>query len=1432
MSVEVGVGYVSVVPEARGFGRRLERQIVGEAANAGTVAGRQSGRGFLSGLGGAVKVGAAGVAAGAGALFAAGFAQAVEQDKSNAKLGAQLGLSEKESARAGKVAGSVYAKGYGESIDQVNDSLKALAQNGVASINAPKKELAGLSKAALNLAETFDADVGESAKAVGQLIRTGLVKDGKAGFDLLTAGFQSGADKAGDLIDTVNEYSTQWRKAGLDGATAIGLINQALQAGARDGDVAADAIKEFSIRAVDGSKTTADGWKALGLNADDMAAKFAKGGKAANGVLDLTLDRLRGIKDPVLQSQIAVQLFGTQAEDLGSALLAMDPSSAAKGLGEVGGAADKMGKTLHNTASNQIEVFKRQALQGLADFADKYALPALKSFGGFLNEYVLPPAQTVGGALVNVLVPAARGVGDAFAGGVQWVREYGAWLIPLGVAIGGIAITAGISTIATWGMTAAFSAYRAVILTATAVTRGFAIAQGIVNAVMRANPVGLIITGVLALGAALVVAYNKSDRFRAIVQAAWSGIKAGWAVLWNSALKPGLGYLMAGLRAVGTAASWLWSNVLSPVFSFIGTAAKVMFAIVAVAVIAPLVISFRALGAVASWLWSAAIEPAFRGIAAVGQWLLNSIIKPVISGAMAAFRALGAAGSWLYNSAIKPAMRGIGTVVSWLYTSIIKPNLDFAKAAIRGLGTVGTWLYRSAIKPAFEGIGAVASWLWTKGLKPALDAGKKGVGLFAGAFETARDGIELAWKKVKSIAAEPVNFIIKWVYSRGIKAVWDKVADFVGLDKLPSAPKLLAQGGTVGNGWSPAEPMRVSKPTAIVGEGNPRHPEFVIPTDPKYRPRARSLWQAAGTQLMADGGVIGTATDFITNPGKAWSAATGWIREKITQIGSSRWAQVLAKVPTKMLGALKDKVVNGVKNLFSGLVTRKAKGLEKFAEQFMFGKNVTRWAPVVLQALRLAGQPASLLPVVLRRMNQESGGNPHAINKWDINAKRGDPSRGLMQTIGATFNHYAGKLRSRGIYDPLANVYASLKYALATYGSVSRAYNRPGGYANGGRPKRGELAWVGERGPELIRFGGGDTEVYDHKTSLGMAAGLTARGFAKGTSAAKVRAKARGELPGDIRSFSKSLTGSASDIARAAKSLAEDLKAAGGAGRRLASSTNATSAKLQALAKRRDALSGRIDAARQTATDQKKTAADYLGLGNLAEANGVSGVIAGLQTRQGTLKSFQSDIVALQKRGLSQDLIGQLVAMGPESTLAHQLRGASAGQIGRLNKLAKSGAKLSASYGNSMADAMYDSGKQAGRGFLAGLKAQEAELQAQMDKLGAGLVKSIKKSLKIKSPSRVMRDQVGAQVGAGVVVGMTRTLPAVASAASRMADVATSAAVVPVTTAQRPAGQSPGLQPGQRLRLVVNGAEFDAYVDDRVDEGLADVRRRARAGAK
>ena len=60
----------------------------------------------------------------------------------------------------------------------------------------------------------------------------------------------------------------------------------------------------------------------------------------------------------------------------------------------------------------------------------------------------------------------------------------------------------------------------------------------------------------------------------------------------------------------------------------------------------------------------------------------------------------------------------------------------------------------------------------------------------------------------------------------------------------------------------------------------------------------------------------------------------------------------------------------------------------------------------IAQALQVLDLPQNLAPGVKKIIMAESGGNPHAINLTDSNARRGTPSQGLMQTIPTTFRHY------------------------------------------------------------------------------------------------------------------------------------------------------------------------------------------------------------------------------------------------------------------------------------------------------------------------------------------------------------------------------------------------------------------------------------------
>ncbi|MFI8084361.1 transglycosylase SLT domain-containing protein [Kitasatospora sp. NPDC086009] len=545
----------------------------------------------------------------------------------------------------------------------------------------------------------------------------------------------------------------------------------------------------------------------------------------------------------------------------------------------------------------------------------------------------------------------------------------------------------------------------------------------------------LIVVAIAALVIGVIYAYNHWGWFRTAVVATWDAIKVAALFVWGNVLKPAFEGIWISLQAVGLTAMWLWENAIGPAFQFIWEAAKVLFAIVVTVVIGPMLIAFNLLSALVMWLWRDIFQPSFEGIATVATWLWRNILSPYIDAWIAIFKALGELGLWLWRNVLQPAFEGIGTAA--------------------------TWLWKNAIKPAFDGIATAAGWLWENALKPAFEAIKSALTPVAEAFGKAKDLIGEAWGKLMDITKKPVNFVIQSVYTDGIKAVWDKVADFVHLPKLPDAPKLLAAGGTVGNGWGPAVPMVTNRPTAIVGEGNPNFPEYVIPTDPKYRARALALHSAAGSQLMADGGIIGSiwggikgaagqawdwakdGADFLTNPAKIWETLTKPVRDLFSQIGDSPMAKTVTGIPEKVITSLKDKVVN-----FLG-------GGSSSTPAGNGGAGVQQWAPIVLQALTMLGQPASWLDTVLRRMNQESGGNPNIVNNWDTNAAAGTPSVGLMQVIGPTFRAYADQFRDVGPFsfgtstNPLANVYAGLNYAVHRYGSLS-ALNRPGGYDDGG----------------------------------------------------------------------------------------------------------------------------------------------------------------------------------------------------------------------------------------------------------------------------------------------------------------------------------------------------------------------------------------------
>ncbi|MGW3957291.1 transglycosylase SLT domain-containing protein [Streptomyces sp. NPDC004752] len=100
-----------------------------------------------------------------------------------------------------------------------------------------------------------------------------------------------------------------------------------------------------------------------------------------------------------------------------------------------------------------------------------------------------------------------------------------------------------------------------------------------------------------------------------------------------------------------------------------------------------------------------------------------------------------------------------------------------------------------------------------------------------------------------------------------------------------------------------------------------------------------------------------------------------------------------------------------------------------------YGNNLDGWIRKSLDIMKSKGIPGSYYGLH-RNIMRESSGNPNAINNWDINARNGIPSKGLLQVIPPTFKAYHVPGTSWNIYDPVANITAAANYAAHRYGSI------------------------------------------------------------------------------------------------------------------------------------------------------------------------------------------------------------------------------------------------------------------------------------------------------------------------------------------------------------------------------------------------------------
>ncbi|MFF1908620.1 hypothetical protein [Kitasatospora sp. NPDC058218] len=254
--------------------------------------------------------------------------------------------------------------------------------------------------------------------------------------------------------------------------------------------------------------------------------------------------------------------------------------------------------------------------------------------------------------------------------------------------------------------------------------------------------------------------------------------------------------------------------------------------------------------------------------------------------------------------------------------------------------------------------------------------------------------------------------------------------------------------------------------------------------------------------------VVGGAKDLITDPvgsvkdafNAIWDVADGEVNQIVDMVKAVKdiWdapGDYAGSVLSDVLSTAKEAMPNldGLFD-FSKDAQVNAGGIPKEALNFTdmlggqldpTGDQVTRWRPTVQRVLTELGLSQDYMDLVLHRIKVESGGDPNAVNNWDSNALNPNigASAGLMQTIPATFAAYAGPYLSLGRLNGLASIYAGLNYATHRYGaSWPQALAGNQGYWSGTFSASPGLKLVGEHGPELVNFRGGERVYNDRDT--------------------------------------------------------------------------------------------------------------------------------------------------------------------------------------------------------------------------------------------------------------------------------------------------------------------------------------------------------------
>lgn len=560
-------------------------------------------------------------------------------------VGAGLGLAvnksmefESQMSRVGAIAGA--------SADQL-DALKksalelgastsksasevAIGQEALAALGFTVNDILGAMPGVISAAEASGADMAQTAEVMASAINIFGLKatDATKVADVL-------AQTANQSAADINDMSYALKYAGPV-AAGLGVSMEELSASigimtdsGLDGSNAGTALRAALLGLLNPSEENSKLMEAMGIAVTDAKGNFV----GISGLIENMSSSMEGMTDTQKAANLA-SLVGTEAVSGMLSLMAAGPDE-----------IDKMSASLQNSggASAEAAAKMKDNLKG-----------AVEELSGAFETMQI----TIGTALtpaLTVIAGVVQKVADAFNALSPGAQAF----IAIGAAVTAVLLLlVGAAGFLTMGLGALATAEWAAIAPVASII-------GIIAGV---------IVAIIALGAAVIVAYNKIDWFRNGVDAAWAAIK--------SAFKVALDFIMAVVKQVMTIVTAFFQEKLGEIKKFWaenGAQIKKAFQVVMTVITAIAQTQMAVLQAIISVAWTV--------IKSVTSAVWNTI-KGVINGALQMIMGIIKLFSSLLTGDWKGAWEGVKQITKGALNalkSIVKGTIDIGRNLIEGL---------------------------------------------------------------------------------------------------------------------------------------------------------------------------------------------------------------------------------------------------------------------------------------------------------------------------------------------------------------------------------------------------------------------------------------------------------------------------------------------------------------------------------------------------------------------------------------------------------------------------------------------------------------------------------------------------------------------------------------------------------------------------